>query len=202
MVLFPQSLIQFGKLTNSTCGSSPMLAIPYLNMATLTMTWLPLSFLMLFKATWQVIDRPDLFAHFIGGIVYIALDLFGLREYVKLNPDVRNLDILYTLLVESEVIPEELIDRCEIEFSLTSRNLQVVLSSRTSDDEEFCSIASERVAEVIDNPQQIIHYLPDSLQFATAAVAGPFVPASAMGVALHSSLMICALVLSTIIALF
>ena len=140
--------------------------------------------------------------HFLGGIIFVALDLFGLREYVSINPDVRNLDSLYALLVESEVIPDELRDRCDIDFSLTSRNLQIVLSARTSDDEEFCSTTSERVADVIDNPQRITTYVPDSFQLATAAVAGPYVPGSAMGVALHSSLLICSLVLSIISIIF
>ena len=108
----------------------------------------------------------------------MALDLLGLREYVTLNPDVRKLDTLYGLLVESEVIPDELRERCDIDFSLTSRNLQIVLSARTSSDEGFCSTTSERVAEVIDDPQKITTYMPDSFQFATAAVAGPYIPAS------------------------
>ncbi len=138
----------------------------------------------------------------------MALDLFGLEEYAKINPGLRNLDTLYAFLVESDVIPQEVLDRCEIDFSLTSRNLQIVLSARTGEDEEFCSTTSMRVAEVIDNPNTITTYVPDSFQFATAAVAGPYVPgsdssgsdSSAMGVALHSSLFISALVFSSISA--
>ena len=131
----------------------------------------------------------------------MALDLHGLREYVKINPDLRNLDTLYAFLVESEIIQKAMTKRCDFDFSLTSRNLQIVLSARASEDEEFCSTASEMVAEVINNPQRLTTYAPDLLQFATAAVAGPYMPdsvvaASAMSVALHSSLLIFALVWS------
>ena len=50
---------------------------------------------------------------FAGGIVIVAIELSGLREYVRINPQVRNLDTLYTFLVESEIIPSELNERCE-----------------------------------------------------------------------------------------
>lgn len=106
-----------------------------------------------------------------GGIVNVAIDFLGMREYVRINPQLRNLDTLYELLVESGIIPSEVASRCNIEFSLAYRNLEIILQAVTSEDQEFCSDLSTRVAEVIDDPQGQ-EYVLDSFQFATAAVSG------------------------------
>ena len=129
----------------------------------------------------------------------MALDMLGLKEYATINPELRNLDSLYEILLDSEIIPKNVSRRCDIDFLLVSQNLQITFSARTSNDQEFCSKTSERVAEFIDNPRRITTYVPESFQFATAAVAGPYVPSSsAMGVAVHTFLLICALVMSVI----
>ncbi len=74
--------------------------------------------------------------------------------------------------MESNIVPQEITQRCDIDFSLVSRTLQIILSPIT-DDEDFCSEQSEVIASIIDDPQQAeISYYPDALQFATAAVAG------------------------------
>ena len=105
-----------------------------------------------------------------GGSVNVAIDFLGMREYARINPQLRNLDTLYELLVESEIIPSEVASRCNIEFSLANRNLEIILQAVTSDDQEFCSDLSTRVAEIIDNPQDR-EFVLDSFQFATAAVS-------------------------------
>ena len=111
-------------------------------------------------------------SYFIGGIIFIAIDLQGLREYVQINPRLRPLDSLYQVLVESDIIEREVTQRCEVEFSLTHRNLQIVLSAKTSGDQEFCSNVASTVTSVISNPAQRLGFTPDALQFATAAVVG------------------------------
>ncbi len=143
-----------------------------------------------------VIDMPCL--HFSGGLVIVALELRGLREYVRINPEVRNLDALYTFLVESEIIPSQVIERCEIGFTFTSRNLEIALQARTADDEEFCSDASSKMADLIDNPQQLTTYTPDSFQFATAAVGGPPVNAGAVQVTVQGYVVISAVIAATL----
>lgn len=126
-----------------------------------------------------------------------------MREYARINPQVRKLDTLYAFLVESEIIPSEVVARCEFGFSLTHRNLEISLLARTSDDQEFCSITSAKIAEVIDNPEQLTSYTPDSFQFATAAVGGVSVaePGAAGGgavrVAVHSIIILSAIIMST-----
>lgn len=136
----------------------------------------------------------------------VAVDFLGMREYARINPQLKNLDTLYALLVESDIIPMEVTQRCEIEFSLTSRNLQVVLTAKTSSDQQFCSDTSASIAEVIDNPRVLTSYIPDAFQFATAAVAGSSlfeVPAAAAataaGTIIQSYLIICATILSTLL---
>ena len=96
-----------------------------------------------------------------------------MREYAEINPRLRTLDSLYELLVESEIIPRQITERCNVEFTLTSRNLQIVLSAKTSDDEEFCNDQSTRIAELVDNPNELVKFAPDAFQFATAAVTAP-----------------------------
>ena len=58
-----------------------------------------------------------------------------------------------------------------MEITLTQRNLEVVLSAETPDDVDFCSNESERIAEVFNNPNNYIAYLPDVLQFSSAAIS-------------------------------
>ena len=135
----------------------------------------------------------------------VAIELSGLREYVRINPQVRNLDTLYAFLVESEIIPSELNERCELGFSMHSRNVEITLQARTEGDEQFCSETSEEIAELIENSRKLLAstILPDSFQFATAAVSGtgsnaemPAQLAGAIRVTAHSSLILCAILVS------
>lgn len=142
--------------------------------------------------------------YLVGGVVLVALDFRGMREYVRINPRAKTLDALYEFLVESEIIPTEVTERCNIEFSLKDRNLEIALSARTSEDEEFCGEVSNTVAEVIDDPQQLSSFYPDSLQFATAAVAGAPVEETAShtpNLIMNTYLVICAVALSALGAL-
>lgn len=135
-----------------------------------------------------------------GGLVVVALDLQGMTEYARINPRLRVLDTLYGLLVESDLIETEVTERCEIEFSLSSRNLQIILSARTSDDEQFCSDRSLAIAELIDNPERLMSYYPESFQFAAAAIAGFSDDASRLMV--HSCALICAVAFSLLGSMF
>ena len=94
-----------------------------------------------------------------------------MREYFKINPLPRNFDSVYELLVESDILASETTVRCKVEFNLMNRNLQVILSSITSNDVDFCSSESVRIAAVFNSPNQYISFLPDVLQFSSAAVA-------------------------------
>lgn len=128
----------------------------------------------------------------------MALEFRGMMEYVRINPQVRVLDVLYAFLVESEIIPDEVVERCEIEFS-TYSNLEIALLARTSDDQEFCNDISATIAELIDNPQELTSYVPDSFQFATAAVGGlPVAGSGSVRVAVHSLLIFCAVIASSL----
>lgn len=112
-----------------------------------------------------------------GGIVFIAMDLTGLSEYVRLNPSIRTLDNFIELLVDSDFISDDITEKCELEASLTvSGNIQLALSSRSNDDDaEFCNAASELIAAAINDlsmvPQSV--QVPEVLQFASAALAAP-----------------------------
>lgn len=127
----------------------------------------------------------------------MALEFRGMTEYVRINPEVRVLDVLYAFLVESEIIPDEVVSRCEIEFSVYS-NLEIALLARTSDDQEFCNDVSVTIAEFIDNPQDLTTYMPDSFQFATAAVGGP--PVAGSGSVQGAAASVALLIFTTIIA--
>ena len=135
----------------------------------------------------------------------MAIELSGLREYVRINPHVRNLDTLYAFLVESDIIPSELNERCELGFSMHSRNVEITLQARTEGDQQFCSETSEEIAELIENPRKLLAstILPDSFQFATAAVSGsgssaetPAQLAGAVRVTAHTFLILCAILAS------
>ena len=137
----------------------------------------------------------------------VALEQRGMREYAKINPKLRVLDALYGLLVESEIIPTEVTERCSIEFSINARNLQIILTARTDADQEFCSETSVAIADIIDHPEMLQTYVPDSFQFATAAVSGvierPDDDSGANRLGIHSySLFICTLFLSTLALLY
>lgn len=106
-----------------------------------------------------------------GGIILVAIDLRGMREYIKINPLARDFDSIYELLVESDIFSSETTERCDVEFTMAKRNLQMILSAKTPGDEEFCSSESVRIATVLDNPKQFITFLPDVMQFASAAIA-------------------------------
>ena len=134
---------------------------------------------------------------FVGGLVTVALELRGMTEYVKINPEVRVLDTVYAFLVESEIIPDEVVSRCEIEFS-TYSNLEIALLARTSDDQEFCNDISVKIAEFIDNPQELTTYVPESFQFATAAVGGP--PVLESGSIQGTTVSVALLIFTTLIA--
>lgn len=109
-------------------------------------------------------------------MVIIAFDLLGMREYSRINPRLRTLDSLYELLAESDIIPDEVTEHCDVELSLASRTLQIVLSAKTESDQEFCQEESIKIASFIDDPREAtLRYTPDSMQFATAAVSASVV---------------------------
>ena len=100
----------------------------------------------------------------------MAIDFRGLGEYVKLNPRLQTLDDLLEVLLESEFIPKETIERCTFEASLTAAgDIQFSLSARDVDtDADFCWSQSEALAQAINSPAAS---LPEALQFASAAVS-------------------------------
>ena len=87
---------------------------------------------------------------------------------------VSNFDSVYEHLVESDVFSRDATIRCNVEFTIVNRNIQLMLSAKTSGDEEFCRDEGIRIAEVLNNPKAHVIFLPDVMQFASAAVA--FVP--------------------------
>ena len=107
------------------------------------------------------------------------MDLVGLGEYVRLNPTIRTLDDFIELLVDSDFISDDIMEKCELEASLTvSGNIQLTLSVRSDDDDDdakFCNAASELIAASINDlslvPQSV--QVPEVLQFASAALAAP-----------------------------
>lgn len=114
----------------------------------------------------------------IGGIITVAVDFAGLREYIRINPTIRRLDDFVEELVDYGFIEEEITERCQLEASLTTtRNIQLTLSAVTDEDSDFCSDASERLAAAINDPSSIsgdsqFVQVPEVLQFASAAIAG------------------------------
>ena len=108
------------------------------------------------------------------------MDLVGLGEYVRLNPTIRTLDDFIELLVDSDFISDDIMEKCELEASLTvSGNIQLTLSVRSDDDDDddakFCNAASELIAAAINDlslvPQSV--QVPEVLQFASAALTAP-----------------------------
>ena len=114
-----------------------------------------------------------------GGIVFVAIDFAGLRDYVRINPRVRTLDAFAEVLINSGFINAEVTERCELEVSLTrTGNIQISLSARNDVDSAFCNNASERLASAINDPSSVsgdpqFAQVPEILQFASAAVAAP-----------------------------
>ena len=108
---------------------------------------------------------------FLGGLVIIVIDISGLREYIKINPVVSDFGSVYEHLVESDVLSRDATIRCEVEFTIVNRNIQLILSAKTSGDEEFCQDEGIRIAAVLNNPKAHVIFLPEVMQFASAAVA-------------------------------
>lgn len=113
----------------------------------------------------------------LGGVVLVAVNFDGLRDYIRINPRVRTVDDFIDDLVDSGFISEEIVDRCDVEASLTAtRNIQITLSADDDDDSAFCNRASERLAAAINDLSSITEdsdfiQVPEILQFASAAVA-------------------------------
>ena len=111
-----------------------------------------------------------------GGAVFVALDLAGLRDYIRINPSMRTLDDIIEALVESGFISDEVIDRCGLEATLTTtRNIQITLSAQNNDDAAFCIGAGDDLADFINNPSSVSDnsqfvQVPEVLQFASAAI--------------------------------
>ena len=113
----------------------------------------------------------------IGGIVYVAIDVRGLGEFVRINPLQRTLDALVRVLVESGFIAEEITDRCLLEPSFTDNgDLEIGLSARDPDtDADFCFEQSEILAGQLNDPSQVPNAPPEILQFASAATSAPVI---------------------------
>ena len=111
----------------------------------------------------------------LGGIVTIALDLTGLRDYIRISNRARTLDALTEILAESGFIKKTISERCEVESTLTrSGDVQLSLSAKAVEDSNFCNDASKRIAAAVNDPSSVSDSLkPEVLQFATAAVAAP-----------------------------
>ena len=111
------------------------------------------------------------------------MDRAGLRNYVNINPAARTLDDFIEALVDAGFIDQEVTERCDLEASFTvTGNVQVSLSAKTEDDSEFCHLASEQIANEINNLSTTsstqtdasqVAQVPELLQFASAAVAAP-----------------------------
>ncbi len=99
------------------------------------------------------------------------MDLLALKEYSRINPQISNFDSMYGRFVESDIFSQETYTRCEVEITVVNRNIQLTLSSKASEDAEFCQSEAERIAGVIQNPKGHLSFLPDVMQFASAAVA-------------------------------
>ena len=132
----------------------------------------------IFKCAHNIINKYSQLP--AGGVIFVAMDLTGLREYVRINPSVRTLDDFIEVLVDSDFIDDEITEKCELEASLTmTGNIQITLSARTDDDDgadaRFCNAASETIAATINDlslvPQSA--QVPEVLQFASAALAAP-----------------------------
>ena len=135
----------------------------------------------LFSLDPSLSNSPLCFLSLPGGILFIAMDLAGLRNYVNINPRVRTLDAFVEVLVDSDFIDETITERCELDASFTvTGNVQITLSARTDDDSEFCNSASEMIANAINDlsstelaETSLFAQTPEILQFASAAVAAP-----------------------------
>ena len=110
-----------------------------------------------------------------GGIVFVAIDLAGLGEYISVNPRLKTLDALVDAILESGFVTNEAKEKCEMEVSLTiNGNIQISLSTENEkfNDSAFCNKASEELAAAINDPSSISggNQTPDVLQFARAAI--------------------------------
>ena len=118
-----------------------------------------------------------------GGIIFIAVDFVGLRDYIRINPTLRTLNDFIEILIDSGFIDDEVTDRCELEGSLTtSRNIQITLSAEDDEDTKFCNDASQEIAAAINNLSSVsaTTRIPEVLQFASAAIAAPNTAAAAI----------------------
>ena len=61
--------------------------------------------------------------------------------------------------------------RCAIKFTAINRNIQLLLTAKSSDDQSFCRDEGIRIADVLNNPSAHLSYLPEMMQFASASVA-------------------------------
>ena len=61
-----------------------------------------------------------LFTCLIGGIATVALDEEGLAEYAELFEEVQSLDGLLERIVTSGIIPDSVLNTCEISAYITS----------------------------------------------------------------------------------
>ena len=119
-----------------------------------------------------------------GGIIIVAIDFAGLRDYIRINPSVRTVDDIIEALVESDFISDEVTDRCELEATLTTtRNIQITLSAEDDNDVTFCNEASEKIAAAINDPSSVTGdplsvQVPEVLQFASAAVSASYQPST------------------------
>ena len=73
--------------------------------------------------------------------------------------------------MESEVFSRESAGRCAIKFTVINRNIQLLLTAKSSDDQSFCWDEGIRIADVLNNPSAHLSYLPEMMQFASASVA-------------------------------
>ena len=82
----------------------------------------------------------------------IELDREALDDYVDLNPSVATADDLVRRLIADRFIPEELLERCQIDGSLLETgDLHLLLENKDFSFDD-CFEAAQDIADVINNP--------------------------------------------------
>ncbi len=115
--------------------------------------------------------------HHAGGVVIIGIDHISMNAYVIILPNAETLDSFLQTLIDSQVIPAELTERCEVETQfIGSGSVQVSFGARDADsDAQFCHEQSQLVAtKITDFTLSAGDYAPhEILRFASVAISSP-----------------------------
>ncbi len=100
-----------------------------------------------------------------------------MNAYIALLPNAETLDSFLQTLIDSQVIPAELTERCEVETQfIGSGSVQVSFGARDADsDAQFCHEQSQLVAtKITDFTLSAGDYAPhEILRFASVAISSP-----------------------------